>query len=112
LAYAQKDFTRAEALIKQTLLLAVELNDKRQQSQMLEFLGLTLLELGAATRAAQLLGAAKEMADSIEVVFALDENKLNDLKLQLGVSKYEALFAKGRSLTTEQALALAMRKGN
>jgi DNA-binding CsgD family transcriptional regulator len=106
------DFVLATAQAQQSLTLCVELGDTRGSTYSLEALGCIAAAEGHPRRAARLFGAVAVLREPVgdfasATLQAAREGALAGIRAQLGEREFAAASADGRSLSFEQAVALA-----
>ncbi|MDQ4000015.1 MAG: AAA family ATPase [Actinomycetota bacterium] len=116
-AHAQGNDTRAVSLCRESLILSRNLDDKSHMAFCLAALAGVIQSAGQATRAARLFGAAEMLLQSLDAVLdptgrLVYDSDLAATRLQLGEAAFEEARAEGRAMTTEQAVAHALKRGN
>jgi len=106
------DFALATSQAQQSLTLCVELGDTRGSTYALETLGCIAVAEGHARRAARLFGAAAVLREPVgdfasATLQAAREGAVAGIRAQLGQRELAAALAEGRSLSFDQAVALA-----
>ena len=104
------DNAAAHALYEESLMLTMELGNKPIMASCLEGLAGVTLAQGASAWAVRLLGAAETLREAIgaplpPVERASYEQAVMIARAQLGEKTFAAVYAEGRSMTPEQALA-------
>jgi non-specific serine/threonine protein kinase len=112
LSLQRGDHQLATTQAQQSLTLSVELGDTRGSTYALETLGCIAAAAGHARRAAPLFGAAAALREPVgdftsATLKAARERALARLRAQLGERGFAAASAAGRSLSFDQAIALA-----
>jgi len=112
LALMRGDADRANELAQRSLTLSLELGDTRGSTYALEALGCIVAAEGQARRAARLFGAAQALreplGDFLSATLQADrERAVARVRAQLGEAGFTASAAAGRTLSLEQAIALA-----
>ena len=107
------EVTEAEALQRAGLALLRDLGDRHYCAQGLEALASTAGVTGQGERAAQLLGAAAALRETIgapqpPLEQAEVEQAVAEARAALGEAVWAAAFAAGRALSLEQAIAEAL----
>ena len=97
---------------QQSLTFCVELGDTRGSTYALEALGCIAAAEGHMRRAARLFGAAAVLREPVgdfasATLQAAREGALAGIRAQLGEREFAAVSAEGRSLSFDQAVALA-----
>jgi ATP/maltotriose-dependent transcriptional regulator MalT len=112
-ALVGRDLQRAKALHKDSLELCYDLGDKGFACYCLEGLACVAEAEGEAKRAARLFGAAEALRQAIGITLASDKLALVEMHLvgarsQLEEPEWEAAFAEGGAMTTEEAVAYGL----
>jgi hypothetical protein len=112
-AERQGDYTRAAALIGESLVLSRAIEAREQAADGLETIVLVAVGRGLPTRAAQLAGAAEALRDALDVPMrphqqTIYAQALHAIRAALGEEAFVAAWAEGRVLSLEQAVALAL----
>ena len=111
------DRPRGEALAREAAACKHALDDRNGLAIVLETLAWMAAELGQHERAAHLLGAAERVRQEtsqtlIELFRAQHERSESAARNGLGVTSYEAAFARGRTMTTGDAVVFALGAGH
>jgi hypothetical protein len=111
------DCRRAGALCEEGIELAWRRNMRRHTAVHLHVSASLASSLGQPIRSARLWGAAEALYEGISTVFSPLERQLFDpyiaaVRTQLDEAAWEAARAEGRAMTTEQAVAYVLKRGN
>ncbi|MBV9173555.1 MAG: response regulator transcription factor, partial [Chloroflexi bacterium] len=106
------DFALATSQAQQSLSLCAELGDTRGSTYALETLGCIAVAQRQPHRAARLFGAAAVLREPVgdftsATLQAARERGLASIRAQLGQREFATVWAHGRTLSFEQAVALA-----
>jgi tetratricopeptide (TPR) repeat protein len=112
-AWYQGDLARADELFTQSLVLRTELGDKRGMATSLLGLAAVAAHRGDFERAAYLFAVADALRQAISVplppfIRKEHEGLLSTTRASLGEERYLQLWAKGQSVTLEDAVAQAI----
>ena len=112
IAYNRGDSQRAQALLKQSLIVFSELGDRREIAECLELLAGLASTLGLPERAARLYGSAEALIESIGLSPAPTERyqyerNVAAARARLDEAAFAAAWAEGRAMPLEQAIASA-----
>jgi tetratricopeptide (TPR) repeat protein len=112
-AERQGDLERATALLQQGLLLGREIGAGDEVADSLERLAWLAVVQGHASRAAYLGGAAESLWETLKVPPARDarvdhDRAVQSMRAALGEEAFDAAWARGRVLSLEQAITLAL----
>jgi tetratricopeptide (TPR) repeat protein len=115
IASAQGDIGQARAYLTRSLLLFRTLNSRSGVAECLERLAGIATTQSEGMRAAQLLGAAETLRDTIGVhLSAADRPRYEQVvtvtRMQIDPATFAAAWAAGRALTLEQAIAYALQE--
>ena len=107
------DYGRAAALYRESLALRRELNDPLETARSLEDLAVLAARQGQAERTARLLGANEAQCEAIGAappvaVRTEYEWTLATARSALGEERFAAVWAEGRALSLDQAVAYAL----
>jgi non-specific serine/threonine protein kinase len=108
----RRDFVLATTQAQQSLTLCVELGDARGSTYALETLGCIAAAEGHTRHAARLFGAAAVLREPVgdfasATLQAAREDALAGIRARLGQRELDAALGEGRSLSFDQAVALA-----
>lgn len=111
--FEQGDYRRARQLHRESLPLFVELGDRQALPESLGGLAEVHWVLGQPQRAAQLFGAIEALREATDVPLAevyrpAHLRLLDDIRAHLGADAFAAAWTRGRAMTLEQAVALAL----
>jgi tetratricopeptide (TPR) repeat protein len=114
-AYTQEDYAAAQSFFEQSLAIRRELGGKVNYATCLEGLGEVYAAKGQAERAARLLGASESVREATNSPMSLADRPNYDRSVVtardlLGEEAFARLWAEGRALTLEEAIALAMEQ--
>jgi predicted ATPase/DNA-binding XRE family transcriptional regulator len=108
----QGNWTNGVAALRESLLLAHQLESKNEIAAALQRIGEAEQSAGNLVRAVRLRWAAKNIYDSMGVWEQKDElnfeNDLASCRVELGESSFAQATEKGRAMTMEQAIQLAV----
>jgi tetratricopeptide (TPR) repeat protein len=116
-AKAQSDYSKAQHLFEESLMISYELQDKWGVAAILTgFAGIKFIE-GEVMKSAQLQGVVMALLEQIDAQLGSYEDLEYDkttsaLKAQLGEAVYEEVWEKGKMLSIEQAVRIALEKDN
>lgn len=107
------DQARVAALLRESLAILHEVGDRMNAADCLQNLGSVAVEQGQLERAARLLGAAEALRERLGVALgpldrAASEPTVAALRERLGAENAEAAWQRGRSLSLDEAVALAL----
>src|SRR5205085_2072414 len=110
----QGDFEQAASLIQKGLNYNLECQDKRGVAANLAAVAAMMAAQGRARDAIRIYGAVDALLESIHSRLApldreLNEPTLNKLHDQVDRTMFADIFAEGRTMTMEQAIAKALR---
>lgn len=110
-AIAQGNPIKAESLYEESLLIARELDHKGFIANSLEGLAALAVSRGNCAWAACLWGTAETLREAVHIPIPLIdrasyERLVADTRIRLGESTFAALWARGRTMTLEEVLAL------
>lgn len=113
IARRRGDFAVGVIYLRQALRLGRQVSDPRLYAETLEYLAMTLAEMGWAREAVRLLGAAATLREPIgfpQAPVDADETEaaVASARAALGDGARAAAFAAGQALTLEEAIAEAM----
>jgi tetratricopeptide (TPR) repeat protein len=113
---SQGEYGRAAALLEEALLLSRDIGTRELVAAGLESLAWVAAACGQSWQAAQLCGAAEALRDVLGAPLPPDERAGHDQAVQamraaLGEEGSAAAWAAGRALPLEQAIALAVERG-
>jgi tetratricopeptide (TPR) repeat protein len=114
IALREGDWNRAVVRLGESLEVRQAIGDKGGCAWCLERLAEVALAQGQSEKAVRLFGGAAALRDSIgSVVDPADrpeyEERLASLRAQFGEERFEAMWAEGRTLTLDQAVAYALK---
>ena len=114
-AQAEGDYERAWGLLREALEPAAEVGDESNVAYCLQGLAALTASEGGVARAARLWGAAEALLETIEVTAyahapdrALYERQVRSARAKLDGAAWQAAWAQGRAMTTEQAIEYAL----
>ncbi len=112
-AWRRADYAAAHALFQESLTLYRELENRRGIASALQACGFLAASRQLPERAARLLGAAQALREAIHVPLAPVEQAdyepcVVDVSAMLGAEAFAAIWAEGRALSQEQAVAYAL----
>ncbi len=112
-AESQSDLERAVALLRESMTLLREAGDRRHTARCLDALARVALRQGMPERAARLGGAAEGLRDAIgtplpPVVREPHAQTVFATRTALGEDAFARLWADGRAMTLDQAVAYAL----
>jgi non-specific serine/threonine protein kinase len=115
-AYQQGDYERTRALYIEGILLSRDIGARELVAAVLEGMAWLLVAHGQAHRAAALAGAAEEVREVLGVPlepeqWAEHDQALQAMRAALGEEAFAAAWAAGRTLSLEEAIALALEHG-
>nr|WP_309696654.1 tetratricopeptide repeat protein [Armatimonas sp.] len=113
-ASKEGDYAAARALYEESLSFFREVGDKRGVAEGFEGVATALRNMGEVRRAATLLAAAGALRESIGLPLTgikqvEYDTEVAKARAQMGEEPFAAAWAQGRTLSWEQALALALR---
>jgi tetratricopeptide (TPR) repeat protein len=116
IAFGQGDYTAARALMEESLEIFRKLDLKWDIAGCLEGLAAVVVAQGEPVRAVWCMSAAQALRQAIgtplpSLFQAMHEFTMVSVRTQLGKQAFDAAWAKGRTMTPEQALASAERYG-
>jgi predicted ATPase/DNA-binding CsgD family transcriptional regulator len=115
LAQAESDHERARDLFEEGLKLSAELGNEADVAHCLEGLASIAGAMGRMVRAARLWGAEEALLEEIEAAVytyvpdrSLHRSRVTAARARLGEEAFEAAWAEGRAMTSEQAIEYAL----
>jgi len=115
LAQAERDHERAGDLFEEGLKLSAELGNEADVAHCLEGLASVAGAEGRIARAARLWGAAEALLEKIEAAVytyvpdrSLHRSRVAAARTRLNEEEFEAAWAEGRTMTSEQAIEYAL----
>ncbi len=115
-AYHQGDYEEAAAIVKEVIARLLELENTRHLPQDLALLAGPVAAQGDPHKAAQLLGASEALLEAMGLYLQAGdqfeiERYVTATREQLDAADVEAAWSKGRAMSLEEAVALALGEG-
>ena len=110
--YRQGAYRRAEALLEESLFLNQDRGDKWNMIGSLGLFAMVACSQGHHERAARLFGAEEALQEAIGAPrseYTEQERDLAAMRAGLGEEKFAKVWAEGRAMTLEQAIAYVMK---
>jgi tetratricopeptide (TPR) repeat protein len=118
-AQAEGDHERASRLLEEGLTLSAEVEDHSSVAYYLQGLAAIAASEDRFTRAARLWGAAEALLERTEIIAYAHAPDRSLYQMQVGAAcerldeaAWEAAWAEGRAMTTEQAVEYALKRGD
>jgi non-specific serine/threonine protein kinase len=116
-ALHRSDYSKAKALFEETLILSNEHGNKSAMVDCLAGFASVLGMIGRPGQAAQLFGAVESLLESLGMAGRLDPSDQKEfdhyvaaVRSQLDEAAFEKAWAEGRGMTSEQAIAFAVKE--
>jgi predicted ATPase/transcriptional regulator with XRE-family HTH domain len=115
-ALSQGDDTHAAVQLVESLTLLQGLGEKWQTAHTLEVFACLAVSQGHLSQAAHIFGAAEVLRETLSAPMLLfirhfNERSIATLRAQLDEATFAALWAEGRAMTLDQAIACALSEG-
>jgi tetratricopeptide (TPR) repeat protein len=113
----EKNYPQAVSAYQETLREWQRMGHRAAVAHQLECIAFITRATEQFEKAVRLIGAAEALREKIEIDMTVQEREeyekeLSDLKSNLDASDFASLWAEGRSMTMDEAIALALEEGN